>query len=189
MQRVRGCLPPHSSRRPDPPRLQEKLLPHCNSNLNHRASCLDSVLTGLGEALPAAWSAGLPATQSRSPLLPFQVTASSGQTPLNRSLASLARPACVCLQFTLASHGASSRARAGAGLRSGWTQTAAGQPPGQTGRCILAMLRWQGWAHRVLVTLGALVHLPVPSGVRPPCKGHVLPTPSTRGCQYPPTVY
>ena len=83
-----GGLRPHSSRRPNPPRLQETLLPHCNSDLDHQAS--SSVLISLGEALPAAWSAGLPATQSRSPLLPVRVTARLGQTPLTRSLASSA---------------------------------------------------------------------------------------------------
>ena len=83
---IRGGLPPHSSRRPNPPRLQETLLPHCNSDLDHQAS--SSVLIGLGEALPAAWSVGLPATQSSSPLLPVRVTARSGQTPFTRSLAS-----------------------------------------------------------------------------------------------------
>ncbi len=61
---IRGSLLPHSSRRPDPTSLQETLLPHCNSDLDHQAS--SSVLIGLGEALPAAWSAGLPATQSRN---------------------------------------------------------------------------------------------------------------------------
>jgi hypothetical protein len=84
---IRGGLPPHSSRRPDPPRLQEMLLPHCNSDLDHQAS--NSVLIGLGEALPTAWSAGLPATQSRSPLLPVS-HCPLGPDSLIRSLASSA---------------------------------------------------------------------------------------------------
>ncbi len=162
-----------------------------------------SAATWIRTSWPAAWTphrqiqggpraaraAGRPAAHSCRPLLPVRVTARLGQTPPILPSASLALATCVWALLSFISSGASSRAPAGAGLRARETRIATGRSSGQTGRCILAMLRRQGRALSDLTTLGARVHLSILGARLPLCKGHVLPTFSTRGGRYPPTVY
>ena len=78
---------------------------------------------------------------------------------------------------------------AGARLGTRGTRTAAGPAPGPTNRRIQAPIRRLGLAGRVLAAPGEPVQPSTVRAGRPPSKGHVSPTFSTRSGHYPPTVY
>lgn len=145
----RGGMPPHSTRRPNPP---------CPAGRPAVRRASESLPARAGLGLPC-YGPPWPSNTGQSYLPPPSPTGRERQAP------------------------------AGARLGARGTRTAAGPAPGPTNRRIQAPIRRLGLAGRVLAAPGEPVQPSTVRAGRPPSKGHVSPTFSTRSGHYPPTVY